>query len=443
MSEHPYNKLSTEVFTPQPQANLFGRWRLLAAIATGLLGLIIGIVIVTTILQNNLRKEAEIRVQIEATALAERLNDLIRAVRFYSANLPDTELNTQLQYLENARSQTGATLVSILDQNADVQSTLGRLPVDMDISAIIGSADTPIKGPTVIEGRQTNFIAIASDMGLANKRIVWLYPQSRVSESIDITTSSRTPTFGAFVTTDGFLIGHQINPDIGLSPLFFDLGDYPSTLQTLPENEVRVFDLPGGLDLNISHFWRETIIAVSRVGETDIIATTGVEIAPWYSWPSAIILLLALLFPTLGLMALFAFMVANEWRKVDATGRDQLARLGRYIEANKLAGIGVLEWLPENMEAIYSESWKSILGYDEVGSSLPAAFWFDRIHPDDKDTALANLEKIRSGDIEKLEQSYRLMDNAKCYISIVERAEKRQDRVGSIIIVHKEVKDAE
>jgi len=422
---------------------LFGKRRLLAGIATGLLGLIIGIVIVTTILQSNLRKEAEIRVQIEATALAERLNDLVKTVRFYSASIPDAELNVQLQYLENARSQTGATLVSILGQNSEVQHTLGRLPVDIDISAVIDPKDTPIKSPTVVEGRQTNFVAIASDMSFTNKRIVWLYPQSRVSESIDITISSKTPTFGAFVTTEGFLIGHRINPDIGISPLFFDLGDYPSTLRTLPENEVRIFNLPGGLDQNKSRFWRETIIAVSRVGETDIIATAGVEIAPWYSWPSAITLLLALLFPTLGLMALFAFMVANEWRKVDATGRDQLARLGRYIEANKLAGIGVLEWLPENMEAIYSESWKSILGYDEVGSSLPAAFWFDRIHPDDKDAALANLERIRSGGIERLEQSYRLMNNAKCYISIVERAEKRQDRVGTIIIVHKEVKETE
>jgi len=80
----------------------------------------------------------------------------------------------------------------------------------------------------------------------------------------------------------------------------------------------------------------------------------------------------------------------------------------RYALAVRGANDGLWEWDLRREEVHYSPLWKSLLGYDEaeIGSGIDE--WRDRIHPDDRERVLQELEEHLAGKSLRFENQHRL-----------------------------------
>jgi PAS domain S-box-containing protein len=80
----------------------------------------------------------------------------------------------------------------------------------------------------------------------------------------------------------------------------------------------------------------------------------------------------------------------------------------RYALAVRGADDGMWEWNLRNGQTHFSPRWKSMLGYadDELGERIEE--WFDRIHPEDRDRVIAELDAHRSGKLARFENEHRL-----------------------------------
>jgi PAS domain S-box-containing protein len=80
----------------------------------------------------------------------------------------------------------------------------------------------------------------------------------------------------------------------------------------------------------------------------------------------------------------------------------------RYALAVRCANEGLWEWDIKASEAYYAPNWKALLGYadDEIGRGRTE--WTDRIHPDDRDMAVAAVEAHIGGETPAFECDHRL-----------------------------------
>ncbi|MDV7395356.1 PAS domain-containing protein, partial [Arthrospira platensis SPKY1] len=69
---------------------------------------------------------------------------------------------------------------------------------------------------------------------------------------------------------------------------------------------------------------------------------------------------------------------------------------------------GVWDWNAQTNKVYFSPAWKAMLGYaeDEVGDSLDE--WDSRIHPDDRASTYADLERHFSGQTPLYENTHRV-----------------------------------
>lgn len=84
-----------------------------------------------------------------------------------------------------------------------------------------------------------------------------------------------------------------------------------------------------------------------------------------------------------------------------AARRSELALLeneNRWRAALEGSGLGVWDWDIESGDVYYSETWKSMLGYDadEIGTNIDE--WRDRLHPDDREPIAAALDAYLRGE---------------------------------------------
>lgn len=82
---------------------------------------------------------------------------------------------------------------------------------------------------------------------------------------------------------------------------------------------------------------------------------------------------------------------------------------------------GVWDWNAQTNKVYFSPTWKSMLGFseDEVGDSLDE--WDSRIHPDDKASTYADLEKHFSGQAPLYENTHRVRCKDDSYKWILDR----------------------
>jgi PAS domain S-box-containing protein len=81
----------------------------------------------------------------------------------------------------------------------------------------------------------------------------------------------------------------------------------------------------------------------------------------------------------------------------------------RYATAVRGANDGLWEWDLASRRLLCSPRWKHMLGVDEGGDSLPIEQWQQRLHPDDREAALAALRAHLRGEAERYEHPHRLM----------------------------------
>ncbi len=92
-------------------------------------------------------------------------------------------------------------------------------------------------------------------------------------------------------------------------------------------------------------------------------------------------------------------------RAAEAALRTSEERLSLMLEGTE---DGLWDWNLVNDSVYYSPRWKAIIGYAvaEIGNSTDE--WQRRIHPEDREAALAEVERVLQGDAERIDLEFRM-----------------------------------
>ncbi|WP_054696258.1 PAS domain-containing protein [Syntrophomonas palmitatica] len=108
----------------------------------------------------------------------------------------------------------------------------------------------------------------------------------------------------------------------------------------------------------------------------------------------------------------------SEFKKVEEELRESEARWKYALEGS---GDGVWDWNVKDNKVFYSRQWKNILGFaeDEISNSL--AEWEYRVHPDDRQQALDDINRCLSGETKMYYNEHRLCCKDGTYKWILDR----------------------
>ncbi|OFX44460.1 MAG: hypothetical protein A2X13_01510 [Bacteroidetes bacterium GWC2_33_15] len=81
----------------------------------------------------------------------------------------------------------------------------------------------------------------------------------------------------------------------------------------------------------------------------------------------------------------------------------------RWQYALEGSGDGVWDWNPQTKEVYFSKQWKNMLGYSDEDIQNTYEEWEIRIHPDDKEKAISDLNKLLTGKIQHHINEHRLL----------------------------------
>jgi PAS domain S-box-containing protein len=97
------------------------------------------------------------------------------------------------------------------------------------------------------------------------------------------------------------------------------------------------------------------------------------------------------------------------------------------------ANDGIWDWNPQTNEVYFSERWKAMLGYrtDEIGADLEE--WTSRVHPDDLEGALAELQRHLRGETAFYQCEHRLRCKDGRFIWILDRGRALLDVNGKVV----------
>ena len=97
------------------------------------------------------------------------------------------------------------------------------------------------------------------------------------------------------------------------------------------------------------------------------------------------------------------------------------------------ANDGIWDWNPQTNEVYFSERWKTMLGYrsDEIGANLDE--WTSRVHPDDLEGALAELQRHLRGETAFYQCEHRMRCKDGRFIWILDRGRALLDVNGKVV----------
>jgi len=104
---------------------------------------------------------------------------------------------------------------------------------------------------------------------------------------------------------------------------------------------------------------------------------------------------------------------------------------------------GVFEWNMVDNSAYYSEQWQKLLGFTKEPPMLLST-WADRVHPDDIEEILKNVEKTVNAKIENIETIHRLQHKNGHWLWILGRGIIQYDRDGraySMVGIHTDISE--
>ncbi|GEM_PF-728732 len=127
-----------------------------------------------------------------------------------------------------------------------------------------------------------------------------------------------------------------------------------------------------------------------------------------------------------------AMLDALEERKVQlGAARDALAQSEERFElAMRGANDGLWDWDLANNTVYYSPRWKAVLGYEEAELGDRFSEWQSRIHPDDRDSTLADIRAHLEGNTPLFVNIHRLRHRDGHYVWTLGRGVAVRDRAG-------------
>ena len=102
----------------------------------------------------------------------------------------------------------------------------------------------------------------------------------------------------------------------------------------------------------------------------------------------------------------------------------------RYALAARGANDGLWDWEVQSRTAYYSNRWKSILGYEEAEVDGTIDWWFEHIHPEDRDRVQAELELHLEARSEQFESEHRIVGGDGAYRWVLVRGLAVRDAEG-------------
>ena len=99
------------------------------------------------------------------------------------------------------------------------------------------------------------------------------------------------------------------------------------------------------------------------------------------------------------------------------------------------ANDGIWDWNPQTNDVFFSERWKSMLGYrgDEIGNRVDE--WTSRVHPDDLEHTMEELQRHLRGETDFYQCEHRLRRKDGSYIWILDRGRALIDANGKAVRV--------
>lgn len=106
----------------------------------------------------------------------------------------------------------------------------------------------------------------------------------------------------------------------------------------------------------------------------------------------------------------------------------------RYALAAQGANDGLWDWDLANEQYYYSQRWMEILGITPNTDVIPSKdCWFKRIHPEEKEIVIAELEAHLAGNIEHFQNEHRVMDEKGQYRWVLIRGQAVRNDEGKAI----------
>jgi PAS domain S-box-containing protein len=117
----------------------------------------------------------------------------------------------------------------------------------------------------------------------------------------------------------------------------------------------------------------------------------------------------------------------SERKEVEAQLREAQARLELAVRAS---GVGLWDWDIVQNRAFVSPEWRAQFGFQEAEIKEPFDMWKSRLHPNDRDVAIARLESYLKNPSREYQSESRLRDNDGLYRWIFTRARLLRDEEG-------------
>ena len=121
---------------------------------------------------------------------------------------------------------------------------------------------------------------------------------------------------------------------------------------------------------------------------------------------------------------------ASERGQVEAALREGADRLRLAVQA---ADVGLWDWDLRTNRVVYSNEWRSQLGYTDAEIGAGYVEWERLVHPDDLTSALGKIREVMTRPGATLENEYRMLHKDGSYRWIYTRGEVRRDEHGAPI----------
>lgn len=102
----------------------------------------------------------------------------------------------------------------------------------------------------------------------------------------------------------------------------------------------------------------------------------------------------------------------------------------RYEILSKATNDVIWDWDIEQDKVVYNDSMRTVLGYDDTSRKSTSAWWAERIHPQDHDRIMAELNEVFAAHLPKWDFKYRYISGAGDYRHIQDRAYVVYDATG-------------